>query len=201
MELGQEKVGRSQPEFRESDIDNCDRHSITLVTLQPLAMSGQTSNPPIPPIPQSPVSIGGSVRRHHTISAASRSARAAARESISEEVADQPFSNEDEPVDEDWVGGVGAVGEKTSLHRQSSLPTKYHRGMSSVHSPCGPCLTILFALAFGSRAGNKTPKTVNSLAAITGHEGDEEPWNIGNYSVQGDDVCTLWCLYCSITCW
>lgn len=23
-----------------------------------------------------------------------------------------------------------------------------------------------------------TPKTVNSLAAIAGHEGDEEPWNV-----------------------
>ncbi|KAF8629991.1 hypothetical protein AX15_003162 [Amanita polypyramis BW_CC] len=131
-------------------------------------MSSQTSNPPLPPIPPSSPTIGGTVRRHHTISASSRSARASARESISEEVADQPFSNEDEPVDEDWVGGVGAVGEKTSLHRQSSLPTKYHR-------------------AFGSRSGNRTPKTVNSLAAIAGHEGDEEPWNIGNYSVQDDD--------------
>jgi len=95
-------------------------------------MSSQTSNPPIPPIPSSATNIGAAVRRHHTISASSRSSRAAARESISEEVADQPFSNEDEPVDDDWVGGVGAVGEKTSLHRQSSLPTKYHRGMSSV---------------------------------------------------------------------
>lgn len=153
-------------------------------------MSAQTSNPPIPPIPPSPTNI---VRRHHTISAASRSARAAARESISEEVPDQPFSNEDEPVDEDWVGGVGAVGEKSSLHRQSSLPTKYHRGMSSVSAYMPPTLlTVRLAPAFGSRGGNRTPKTVNSLAAITGHEGDEEPWNIGTYSVQGDDhdVCT-----------
>lgn len=130
-------------------------------------MSSQTSNPPLPPIPPSPPSIASTVRRHHTISASSRSARAAARESISEEVADQPFSNEDEPVDQDWVGGVGAVGEKTSLHRQSSLPTRYHRAFAP--------------------GGNRTPKTVNSLAAIAGHEGDEEPWNLGNYSVQEDD--------------
>ncbi|KIL69964.1 hypothetical protein M378DRAFT_157214 [Amanita muscaria Koide BX008] len=124
--------------------------------------------PPIPPIPPSPPNIASTVRRHHTISASSRSARAAARESITEEVLDQPLSNDDEPLDEDWVGGVGAVGEKTSLHRQSSLPTKYHR-------------------AFGPRGANRAPKTVNSLAAIAGHEGDEEPWNIGEYSVADEE--------------
>lgn len=41
-----------------------------------------------------------------------------------------------------------------------------------------------------AKAGNTTPKTVNSLAAIAGHEGDEEPWNItGGYSVE-DEVST-----------
>ncbi|KAJ7481136.1 hypothetical protein B0H11DRAFT_1233694 [Mycena galericulata] len=80
---------------------------------------------PLPPVPGSPPNSSG-VRRHHTISASSRTTRAGA---ISEEVPqDQPW-NEDEVVGEDWVGGVGAVGEKTSLHRQSSLPTRYHRGM------------------------------------------------------------------------
>ncbi|KAF8637347.1 hypothetical protein AX17_002847 [Amanita inopinata Kibby_2008] len=128
-------------------------------------MSSQ-SNPPIPPVPPSPPSTAGGVRRHHTISASSRTARSAARESIYEETADQPFSNEDEPVDQDWVGGVGAVGERTSLHRQSSLPTRYHKAF---------------------KAGNRNTKTVNSLAAIAGHEGDEEPWNIGNYSVHDDE--------------
>jgi len=29
---------------------------------------------------------------------------------------------------------------------------------------------------------------VNSLAAIAGHEGDEEPWNFGEYAVQDDEV-------------
>jgi len=87
------------------------------------------SNHPLPPVPtESPTT--GIVRRHHTISAHSRSARAAAREVISEEVpAEQDIWNDDEVVDQDWVGGVGAVGEKTSLHRQSSLPTRYHRGI------------------------------------------------------------------------
>lgn len=83
-----------------------------------------SSQPPIPPVPASPPPSGG-VRRHHTISASSRTARAGAREEISEEGQEW---NDDEVVDQDWVGGVGAVGEKTSLHRQSSLPTRYHRG-------------------------------------------------------------------------
>ena len=77
----------------------------------------------------------GGVRRHHTISAHSRSARASTRDVISEETfaPEQPQQNmwnDDEVVDEDWVGGVGAVGEKTSLHRQASLPTRYNRRKS-----------------------------------------------------------------------
>ncbi|KIK08160.1 hypothetical protein K443DRAFT_672643 [Laccaria amethystina LaAM-08-1] len=123
---------------------------------------------PLPPIPSSPPSSGG-VRRHHTISASSRTARAAAKDIISEETQEQAHWNDDEVVDQDWVGGVGAVGEKTSLHRQSSLPTRYHRGFQ------------------GSKSGNLTPKSVNSLAAIAGHEGDEEPWNLGEYAVQDDE--------------
>jgi hypothetical protein len=89
-------------------------------------MSSQ-DHPPPPPVPPSPPNSGG-VRRHHTISASSRTARASAKDAISEESQEQVSWNEDEVVDEDWVGGVGAVGEKTSLHRQSSLPTRYHRG-------------------------------------------------------------------------
>ncbi|TFK76243.1 YTH-domain-containing protein [Pluteus cervinus] len=128
------------------------------------------SNPPIPNTPASPV--GTSVRRHHTISASSRTARSNAREAISEESQEQqpqqPQWNEDEVVDQDWVGGVGAVGEKTSLHRQASLPTRYHRG---VHS---------------SKTGSSTPKTVNSLAAIAGHEGEEEVWDIGAFKPEDE---------------
>ncbi|KAJ3567202.1 hypothetical protein NP233_g6519 [Leucocoprinus birnbaumii] len=129
-------------------------------------MSSQ--NYPIPPVPPSPPSSGG-VRRHHTITAASRSARNAAKESISEETPDQSSSiwTDDGPVDQEWVGGIGAVGEKTSLHRQASLPTRYNRAFH------------------GSRSGTMTPKTVNSLAAIAGHEGDEEPWNV---SYDADEV-------------
>lgn len=89
-------------------------------------MSSQTSQPVPATASSPPTSTTGGVRRHHTISAASRTARASAKETISEE---SPETwNDDEVVGEDWVGGVGAVGEKSGLHRQASLPTKYHRG-------------------------------------------------------------------------
>ncbi|KAG6376292.1 YTH-domain-containing protein [Boletus reticuloceps] len=119
-------------------------------------MSHNISPPPVSATPQST-----GVRRHHTISAASRTARAGARAPISEESQDQQFWNDDEPVDEDWVGGVGAVGEKTSLHRQSSLPTNSKRA---------------FRAQTSRQTGNLTPRTVNSLSAIAGHDGDEEDW-------------------------
>ncbi|ESK91372.1 yth domain family protein 1-like [Moniliophthora roreri MCA 2997] len=122
--------------------------------------------------PDSPPGAGG-VRRHHTITSTYRSARTAAREAISEESQNQELWNDDEVVGEDWVGPVGAVGEKSSLHRQSSLPTKYHRAFHGS----------------GSKSGTVTPKTMNSLTAIAGHEGDEEEWEreIGGYAVHDDE--------------
>lgn len=138
-------------------------------------MSTGNSNPPLPAVPASPPnsSLGSGVRRHHTISASSRAARNSARETISEESQNQDFWNDDEVVDDDWVGGVGAVGEKSSLHRQASLPTKYHRAFQ----PNAP------------KPGNLTPKTMNSLTAIAGHEGDEEEWEreIGGYSAHEEE--------------
>jgi len=116
------------------------------------------------------------VRRHHTITAASRTAHSQAKDIISEETtpSEQTPWNDDDLVDHDWVGGVGAVGEKTSLHRQASLPTRYHRGFH------------------GSSSG--TPKTaINSLVAIAGHEGDEEPWTLAEYSGVQDDVSWHFC--------
>ncbi|KAF5373904.1 hypothetical protein D9758_000897 [Tetrapyrgos nigripes] len=115
------------------------------------------------PIPNSPASPTSGVRRHHTITATSRTARNAAKDAISEETHNQEAWSEDEVVGEDWVGGLGAVGEKGSLHRQSSLPTKYHR-------------------AFGSG-------TKSGLTAIAGHEGDEEEWEreIGGYSAHDEE--------------
>ncbi|KAK7038148.1 YTH domain-containing protein [Favolaschia claudopus] len=123
-------------------------------------MSQATQLPAVPGSPTSPTNTTG-VRRHHTISASSRTARAAAH-SISEETP-QDWNNEDEVVDEDWVGGVGAVGEKSGLHRQSSLPTRYHRAFQPQASGL-------------SRSGSLTPNTKNSLTAIAGHEGDEDDW-------------------------
>ena len=93
---------------------------------------------------QPPTPPAGIVRRHHTITAASRSARAA-RDPISEDdpnaVGDLEHWTDDEVVDADWPGAVGAVGEKSLLHRQSSLPTRYHRGkpVSFAH----PLLSVL----------------------------------------------------------
>ncbi|KAK7040876.1 hypothetical protein VNI00_009472 [Paramarasmius palmivorus] len=126
---------------------------------------------PIPP--DSPPNTGG-VRRHHTITSTTFRARNAAREAISEESQNQELWNDDEVVGEDWIGPVGAVGEKSSLHRQSSLPTKYHRAFHGS----------------GSKSGSVTPKTMNSLKTITGQEGDEEEWEreIGGYAVHDDEA-------------
>lgn len=151
------------------------------------------STQPVPSDPASPTT--GGVRRHHTISAHPRSARAA-KEVISEEIHEQQqtiWNDEDQIVDQDWVGGVGAVGEKTSLHRQSSLPTRYHRGLSSSPRSIAVLLADLVSPWIGyqnrsARSGNLTPKTVNSLAAIAGNEGDEEPWKFGSYDVEDDEV-------------
>ena len=85
------------------------------------------SSHPLPPLPDETLQpTSGGVRRHHTISTSST--RAARASQASDASNDQQLGNDDEVVDQDWVGGVGAVGEKSSLHRQSSLPTRYHRG-------------------------------------------------------------------------
>ena len=84
-----------------------------------------------PPGPVGTEQPSTSVRRFHTITAASRSARAAARVSISEEAQDQQTWNDDEVVDPEGLRPVGAVGEpkgSSSLHRQASLPARYNRG-------------------------------------------------------------------------
>lgn len=99
-------------------------------------MSSQATHPISPPPSASPPSTG--VRRHHTISSSSRAARADARSSNPLQQEETPWLD-DEPVDEDWVGGVGAVGEKSSLHRQSSLPTKSKRGL---YTQLGHGLTV-----------------------------------------------------------
>lgn len=120
---------------------------------------------------QSLAQSGGGVRRHHTITAASRSARSGVTEE-QDPASQQQHWNNDEVVDQDWVGGVGAVGEKSGLHRQASLPTRYHRSFQ----------------AQGNSSGTITPKkTLNSLSAIAGHEGDEEDWERDISSYREDD--------------
>lgn len=94
-----------------------------------MSQSGHPISPP--PVPPSSANAGG-VRRHHTISAASRVSRPTSKIDVAEleDPHTEQLWNDDEEVDHDWVGGIGAVGEKSSLHRQASLPTRYHRGMS-----------------------------------------------------------------------
>lgn len=75
---------------------------------------------------------GATVRRHHTISSSSRLGRGDGARTVVPE--NTQLSHEDEVVDDDWVGPIGAVGEGSAgLHRQTSLPTRYHRGMLPSH--------------------------------------------------------------------
>jgi hypothetical protein len=84
-------------------------------------------SPPPGPIGTEQQSTG--VRRHHTITAASRTTRATTRVPISEESQEQQSWNDEEIVDQEWGISAGTVGEKGgSLHRQSSLPSRYNRG-------------------------------------------------------------------------
>ena len=72
-------------------------------------------------------SSGGNIKRSHTITAATRTTRPGSRLINNEQ--DPWKGNGDEAVDPEWVGGLdglGAVGEKSSsLHRQTSLPTRH----------------------------------------------------------------------------
>ncbi|KAI0664738.1 YT521-B-like domain-containing protein [Cubamyces menziesii] len=126
-------------------------------------MSSQSGNQISPPPGSASTANTGGVRRHHTISASSRTARPTSKIALGD--LDDPQAeqlwNDDELVDQDWVGGIGAVGEKSSLHRQASLPTRYHRA---------------FGGQAGRQPGSHTPRTLNSLSAIAGHEGDEDEW-------------------------
>lgn len=88
------------------------------------------------------------VRRHHTITAASRSARTSARVPISEE-SDQQTWDDEEVVDPERVRLVGAVGEKGgSLHRQASLPSRYNRGTSLINTNSPVLHPMLLSVPF-----------------------------------------------------
>jgi YTH domain-containing family protein len=152
----------------------------------------------VPPHPISPPpgSVGTTgeqqstgVRRHHTITAASRSTRTTTRATISEESQEQPTWNDEEFLDQEWGISVGAIGEKgsSSLHRQSSLPSRYNRGTPFLYPTCLSVLILTIvtdhldnsAYGQGSRgSGSHTPRTLNSLSSIPGQEGEEEEWDI-----------------------
>ncbi|KAF8478524.1 YTH-domain-containing protein [Russula ochroleuca] len=136
-------------------------------------MSAPSPHPVSPP----PGPVGepqSTVRRHHTITAASRSARTAARAPISEESQEQQTWDDEEVVDPERVRSVGAVGEKGggSLHRQASLPSRYNRAY--VHSSRG--------------SGSHTPRTLNSLSSIAGHDGEEEEWETEIRGLRNDET-------------
>jgi hypothetical protein len=103
-----------------------------------------------PPQPISPPPGFGStestVRRHHTITGPSRSARTATRAPISEESQEHQSWNDEEVMDSERVRLVGVVGEKggSSLHRQSSLPARYNRGRSLALRNMPVFLAMLF---------------------------------------------------------
>ncbi|KAI0094072.1 YT521-B-like domain-containing protein [Irpex rosettiformis] len=135
-------------------------------------MSGQQEYSVSPP----PGSAGNAstVRRHHTISASSRTARPASRIQDSELDDDENEQawGQDDVVDQDWHGGIGAVGEKSSLHRQASLPTKYHRAFGEP----------------GQRKPGNTSITHNSLTAIAGaNEHEEEEWETDLRGLRNED--------------
>jgi hypothetical protein len=128
-----------------------------------------------------PQPSGGVIRRHHTISAASRASRTGSR--LIEDEQTPRNDHEDEVVDPDWVGGLGAVGEKSaSLHRQTSLPTRHQRRKSPFSAQAHrftlpPAISLITLIAFKTQPGGTlTPRTLNSLSVIAGHEGEEEDW-------------------------
>ncbi|EJD53149.1 YTH-domain-containing protein [Auricularia subglabra TFB-10046 SS5] len=116
-----------------------------------------------PPQPLSPIGAS-SVRRHHTVSSSSgRPPRASSRIAISEE---QPaWQNDDEPLDpnddQDWPVGHGAIGDKSNLHRQASLPARYNRAFRNAQPPPAP--------PSGTMTPSRNP--VNSLTAIQAAHG------------------------------
>ena len=148
-----------------------------------------------PPGPVGSETQSTSVRRHHTITATSRSARTAARAPISEEAQEQQTWDDEEVVDPERVRSVGAVGEKgSSLHRQASLPSRYNRGTSLDAPPRNDPLRVvsltIYSLAYGHTSrgsGSHTPRTLNSLSAIAGHEGEEEEWETEIRGLRNDD--------------
>ena len=164
-------------------------------------MSAPPPHPVSPPPGPAGTEPQPTVRRHHTITAASRSARTAARAPISEESQEQQIWDDEEVVDPERVRSVGAVGEKGgSLHRQASLPSRYNRGMFTICLSPRNVLTRVVSLTIYSEAyghgsrgsGNHTPRTLNSLTAIAGQEGEEEEWESDLRGLRNDEEVLLY---------
>ncbi|KAJ1309172.1 hypothetical protein OPQ81_004843 [Rhizoctonia solani] len=128
----------------------------------------------IPTSPNDTVSpLGASVRRVHTISSSMRGRRPPVSEEYHE------YYDEDDRADESWNIAPGAIGDGKGalLHRQASLPTKYHRGLKSNRT--------------GTQSGTLSPsgRNVSGLSVIAAdHAGEgEEEWEHDMRGLRGDE--------------
>ncbi|CAE6457976.1 unnamed protein product, partial [Rhizoctonia solani] len=117
--------------------------------------------------------LGASVRRVHTISSSMRGRRPPVSEEYHE------YYDEDDRADESWNAAPGAIGDGKGalLHRQASLPTKYHRGFKSNRA--------------GTQSGTLSPsgRNVSGLSVIAAdHTGEgEEEWEHDIRGLRGDE--------------
>ncbi|KAG8691417.1 hypothetical protein FRC11_004181 [Ceratobasidium sp. 423] len=128
----------------------------------------------IPTSPNDTVSpLGASVRRVHTISSSMRGRRPPVSEEYHE------YYDEDDRADESWNAAPGAIGDGKGalLHRQASLPTKYHRGFKSNRT--------------GTQSGTLSPsgRNVSGLSVIAAdHAGEgEEEWEQDMRGLRNDE--------------
>ncbi|KAF8760058.1 YTH protein [Rhizoctonia solani] len=141
----------------------------------------------IPTSPNDTVSpLGASVRRVHTISSSMRGRRHPA---ASEEYPPE-YYEEDDQADESWNAAPGAIGDGKGalLHRQASLPTKYHRG--GAYFTIWACY-ISTSNRTGTQSGTLSPSGRNTsglsvIAADHAGEGEEE-WEHDMRNLRGDE--------------
>ena len=75
----------------------------------------------------------------------------------------------------------------------SSLRLDFYSALPSIGGALRPCRTWLLIAhaAFGGpgarQAGSHTPRTLNSLSAIAGHEGDEDEWEHEMQRLRNED--------------
>lgn len=99
------------------------------------------------------------------------------RPPVSEEF--HEYYDEDDRADESWNAAPGAIGDGKGalLHRQASLPTKYHRGFKSNRA--------------GTQSGTLSPsgRNVSGLSVIAAdHAGEgEEEWEHDMRGLRGDE--------------